>query len=37
MTKNPPVRTVDIDNILGDLHVENDLVIGGEIKADKLE
>ena len=30
------VGTADIDNISGDLHVENDLVIGGEIKADTL-
>ena len=30
------VGTVDTDNILGDLFVENDLSVGGEIKADKI-
>jgi hypothetical protein len=30
------VGTADIDNLAGDLHVENDLHVGGEIKADKI-
>ena len=30
------VGTADIDNVSGDLHVENNLVVGGELRADKL-
>tara|TARA_B100000925_G_scaffold196515_1_gene148747 strand:- start:1574 stop:2641 length:1068 start_codon:yes stop_codon:yes gene_type:complete len=31
------VGTIDTDNILGDLNVENNLVIGGELIADKIK
>ena len=30
------VGTIDTDNVLGDLNIENDLTVGGEIKADRI-
>jgi hypothetical protein len=30
------VGKADIDNVLGDLDIENNLTIGGELKAQKL-